>query len=179
MYNTFLALVFMFLLWSGRSFSFPGVVYSPAQTSAMLQLFEVYGKLTSHERRLLLKHPFKMINVYDLSVSAEKMCSELFPVNNQDDESDACRHFVWSALLYNKFGEDFSLKVLWAHEEGSINTEEQKAMDMHNNKLGFDFSARLLGLPGGFEKQKLIPAFLNHLKSGSFIVLKESLEEYN
>ena len=85
---------------------------SPSKESFIFQLSNIYPGLTAEERALSAKYPSKMLTAYKLSWKAEKLCSSLFISSQTNDASDACRHFIWAALLYKKYGIDFSTQVL-------------------------------------------------------------------
>ena len=102
----------------------------------LFNLSYIYLRLTNEERVLLTQHPKKMLEAYGLSVSAESQCLDLFKISKVNDVSDTCRHFIWSALLYQKFGYQFSKQVLDAHENNPRQSSKEKEMDLKNNELG-------------------------------------------
>ena len=141
----------------------------------------MYASLTKAERALSVKYPKEAIQAYLLSHKAEKICYSLFNKNNTNDVSDACRHFMWSALLYEKFGHKFSSIVLDTHEADPKQPKRERAMDMSNNRLGLVTAEKILTKKkGGRKKRKkltkkvLIKAFRKHLKKGNVIVLEKS-----
>ena len=75
-------------------------------------------------------------------------------------------------LLYEQFGQEFSLKVLNAHEQNPIQPAEEKAMDMANNRLGL-LTARKLLKQNKLNKDNILESFKSHLNKGRLIVLKK------
>ncbi|MGI9517887.1 MAG: DUF6973 domain-containing protein [Pirellulaceae bacterium] len=49
---------------------------------------------------------------------------------------DAHRHVTWSYLLTKHFGPEFAKQVTDAHEMNPGNTDDERAMDFHNNAMG-------------------------------------------
>lgn len=86
---------------------------------------------------------------------------------------DACRHFVWAALLVKEFGVEFSSKVLNAHERDPKQPENQRRMDLTNNKLG-QAKAELLLKQKRFSEEEIIKEFEKSLNNGGIVVLKKS-----
>ena len=146
---------------------------SPTKESFVFQLSNIYPGLTAEERALSAKHPLKMLTAYKLSWKAESLCSSLFTVSRTNDASDACRHFIWAALLYKKYGVDFSTKVLDAHEQEPKQSKSERAMDIANNRLGQILAEQLIQ-KNKFNDKELLESFKEKLKKGRFIILKES-----
>lgn len=71
------------------------------EPDGFLVLFGLYG-LTPEEIKLLISNPLQMRYAYSASKTAVQTCENIFIFNENNDESDACRHFVWSALLIDK-----------------------------------------------------------------------------
>lgn len=89
--------------------------------------------LNKSEQSLAQKFPLNSLDAYRLSFNAESICSELFLKSLNDDESDACRHFMWSYLMAQKINISFAKKVLAAHENEPLQTKISKEMDELNN----------------------------------------------
>lgn len=70
---------------------------SQASEYTLFSISELYPGLTPSERALTAKYPKKMIKSYQLSWSAERLCSQIFSTSDLNDASDACRHFTWAA----------------------------------------------------------------------------------
>lgn len=113
-----------------------------------------------------------MFKSYKLGWTAEKLCSQLFKESSTNDESDACRHFIWSALLYKEYGLDFSTTVLNAHEQDLRQPTQEKAMDLANNRLG-QLSAQSLIKKNRFNDQEVLKSFKENWKKENLIILRE------
>ena len=113
-----------------------------------------------------------MLKAYKLSHDAESACSELYPSSQTNDESDACRHFVWAALLQNELGTEFASEVLVAHELNPKQPQNQLEMDMHNNKLGREIGQKL-NAAKNFSTEKALNAFQENLKAGKIVVIRK------
>jgi len=140
--------------------------------SYLFSLSELYPGLTDAERALVAAEPAKMVQAYKLSWKAEDLCNKIYLSSRLNDESDACRHFVWSSLLVNDVGEDFSKRVLNAHEQAKDQPEDQKEMDSHNNEVGLKAAKSMIKSKTFFE-DRLLGEFEKHLKKKDFIILKE------
>lgn len=138
----------------------------------LFKISDLYPGLTTEERVLATKNPTKVLKAYQLSWDAEKECLNLFSSSRASDESDACRHFVWAALLYKEFGVDFSSQILNAHEQDPKQPQQEKSMDLANNRLG-QLSAEQLIKDKKFNSQSVIKSFEDNLKHGRLIVLKK------
>ncbi len=65
--------------------------------------------------------------------------------NGSDDESDAFRHAIWNALMVRDIGESLAEEFATNHEIfDKDQTQRQKEMDMHNNKVGRETGKELL-----------------------------------
>ena len=148
----------------------------PIKEKLVFNISALYPGLTHSERILSAKYPKKMLTAYNLSRKAEKMCISIFPAIILDDVGDACRHFIWSSLLYNQFGMDFSRKILNAHEQSNRQSQESKAMDLANNRIGL-MTAQKLIQTGKYKESKLIQVFKEKLKKEEIVVLKKETSQ--
>lgn len=133
-------------------------------------LVDLYPGLTDDERDLAKKDPVKALKAFQLSLSADSICLSLYESSSTNDESDACRHFVWSVLLVNELGVDFAEKVLDAHENNSLQPKDEEKMDRANNKIGIAEGKKI---KGELKESVIIDSFNKNLKSGKFIILKK------
>ena len=138
----------------------------------LFNLSILYPGLTEEERRLSSKYPKKMLKAYKLTRKAEKLCLILYKTSQTNDESDACRHFVWSALLYNEFGLKFSKKVLNAHEKDPKQPLQEKTMDLANNRLALA-EAKKLKKKKNLNNESLLKSFQKNLKLKKLIILEQ------
>ena len=139
----------------------------PIGAQFTFKLSALYG-LNMSERALVAKEPSRMISAYTSGLHAEKLCSLLYKSSLTNDESDACRHFVWAALLTKEFGVDFATQVLNAHEEQADQPAEERAMDLANNRLG---QLAVQSLKDQSD-QGILDLFRSNLKKKALVVLK-------
>lgn len=145
-------------------------------TNALFQLTDLYPSLTDAERALASKYPVKTLKAYQLSLAAESQCLLLYRSSELNDESDACRHFLWAGLLHQEFGRDFAEEILYAHEQEPGQPEEQKGMDLANNQRGASI-AEVLIKNKKFSEAAMVDAFKKQLKIGNLVVLKKRASE--
>jgi len=98
--------------------------------------------LNSQEMQVGLNQPGKTFSIRKTRNTAERFASNSglrmdLEKPMLDDEADAFRHTMWSALNTQTAGEEFARDFGNAHEEGGSNTPEQEKMDRHNNEVGF------------------------------------------
>lgn len=141
----------------------------------VFKLTELYPGLTAQERAMAAQEPSKMLLAYRLTWKAESLCRELYPTSATNDASDACRHFVWAALLTQEFKREFTEKVLYAHEQEPTQPEDEKAMDLANNQRGISTAEKLISRKS-FSDEKIIEEFNLQLKQNMLIVLKKTRE---
>ena len=137
---------------------------------------KVYPTLTQTEKDLVAKYPKKMLIAYKIYWEAENLCLTLFERSKTNDESDACRHFVGATLLYKKFGQKFSEKILEAHEQNLKQLPEEKLMDMANNNLGLTVASDLQK-KNKLNKEQILRSFQKNIKEGKLIVIKEGAKK--
>lgn len=139
----------------------------------LFNLSDLYPGLTSQERALAAEEPKKTLKAFKLALKAEEICKVDYPTSDTNDASDACRHFVWAALLNQELGEEFSKKVLDAHEQNKSQPEREKVMDTLNNQRGLAASKKLL-TDKNFDEKSIMSKFREELKSGKVSILKGS-----
>ena len=158
------------------TFDCPGKCKDFCKTSGkekfIFNLSYVYG-LTDEERALAAKYPSKTLTAYLLSRRSESLCSRLYKDSSSNDSSDACRHFVWAALLYKTYGREFSSQILDAHEQNENQPIEEKSMDLANNRLGQRSAAHLIEQKK-FNETEILKSFKDNLERGRVIVLEDS-----
>ena len=138
----------------------------------LFNLSDLYPGLTKEERALAASEPKKTLRAYQLSWEAEGLCQKVYRDSRTNDESDACRHFVWAILLQKEFGLEFGSRVLNAHEEDPKQPIQEKSMDLANNRLGQIVGAQLQK-ENKIEPDDILDAFKDNLAKGRFIVLKK------
>lgn len=137
----------------------------------IFQISDLYPGLTSEERAIATQYPVQSLKAYQLSWEAETICLKEYPTSRTNDESDACRHYVWAALLFRDLGKDITDKILNAHEQEPRQPETEKAMDLANNRRGLLIAERLV-INTKFSEKSLMSSFRDDLKQGRLIVLK-------
>ncbi|MCB0407153.1 MAG: hypothetical protein KDD34_03050 [Bdellovibrionales bacterium] len=107
--------------------------------STVEQILAYFPRLSEGDRLVISKMPKEAFKVFLAKEKAEDLTKKIFNKSGKDDESDAFRHFVWSALVTKELGEDKAKTFLKAHEEDSTQEKNQKEMDTQNNKQGLMF----------------------------------------
>ena len=153
----------------------PSLCRSPNTERFIFNISYLYG-LTPAERALSAKYPKKMMLAYKLTWDTKGLCSKLFKTSVTNDESDACRHFIWAGLLYKKFGFELSQQILNAHEHDKNQPLREKAMDLANNRLGLA-TAIELSKDNKLNKKSLLESFQKNLKQRSLVIIKPIKKE--
>ena len=154
-------------------------------------LLELFYRLNAEERWLAIKNPLKMNSVLDLAGTALDYCLAVHGIEGEGepvycishkpcihertstgDASDACRHFVWAALLYREFGPSFSQQVLDAHEQTEDQSEEEKRMDLANNQIGL-MAAEKLAENKQLSIINILQSYNYHRKFEKLVIIKE------
>lgn len=130
----------------------------------------LYG-LTDDEVKICKSDPIFCAQVYKQSLEADNLCREIYVKSKTNDESDACRHFMWAGIMTQSHGALKAKGVLDAHENNPKEPLDQKAMDLANNRAGI-FAAEQLVKNKNFTAHELKKEFLKQLKEGSLIVIK-------
>jgi hypothetical protein len=117
--------------------------------------------------------PIKTLKAYQLSWKAEAQCNEIYSQSRHNDESDACRHFVWAATMSKELGKDFASKVLAAHEAEPDQPVDEKNMDDANNARGLLAADQMKGT----SVSSIIQEFQNDLKNKKLVILKSRFGE--
>lgn len=140
------------------------------------KLSSLYPGLTDAERALVSEFPKQAFQVYMAKYKAESVCQDLFGQNQTNDESDACRHFVWAGLNTKELGSKDAQKFLNAHEQEPTQPEKEKAMDLANNRAGVLIAEELIK-NNKFSIEELIQRFQKTLDAGELIVLKARIKK--
>lgn len=143
----------------------------PVESS--FKISSLYPGLTDGERKFVEKNVQVAIKAYWLSWQADGICKEIYHVSDTNDESDACRHFIWAALLnsHPQIGTQLASELLDAHEQNADEPEEEKAMDLANNRRGLIASTELIKKKQSRDSD-FLNQFLTDLKEGKLVVLK-------
>lgn len=136
----------------------------------VFSLSSLYPGLTDAERALVAQKPKYSLIAYQQKANAESSCSELFGTNSTNDESDACRHFLWASFLTYELGSDAAQEFLNAHEQEATQPEKEKAMDLANNRAGILYAEKIIKLKT-YSVEQVIKGFNEALSNKDLIVL--------
>lgn len=136
----------------------------------VFSLSSLYPGLTDSERALVAKEPKNSLVVYQQKANAESNCSTLFGTNATNDESDACRYFLWASFLTHELGTDTAEKFLNAHEQEPTQPEKEKAMDLANNRAGILYAEKIIKLKI-YSVEQVIKGFDEALSKNELIIL--------
>jgi hypothetical protein len=106
--------------------------------------FTYYPGLTEIEKKLVKENPKEAFIVFLQKNTAEEETQKYFPKSLRNDEGDAFRHFVWAGLLTKELGVERARVYLDAHESYDANPENEKAMDLANNRAGILEAEKLI-----------------------------------
>lgn len=111
------------------------------------------------------------VEAYLLGRKAESLCSSIYQKSGIDDESDACRHYVWGMLLARKLGVDVADKILTAHEANPNEKIQAKSMDLANNKSAL-VQFGLLNKGAELKDSEILVSYKAQLEKGALVVIK-------
>jgi hypothetical protein len=131
--------------------------------------------LNQTERDLASKYPRQAVSAYLLSWEAESACKVLYKTSDTNDESDACRHYMWAGMLVHKIGSDLAEKFLDAHEQDFDRPKKEKTMDITNNKFGLVAGKKLIDKKS-FTNDELLEQFKSDLESKRLVILRSKIQ---
>lgn len=143
----------------------------PVPEKVIFEMVDLYPGLTPAEKAIAAKEPQKTLQAFYMSYKADLLCAGIFDKSGWNDESDACRHFLWAAFMTEGFGQEFTLSLLNAHEQIKNNPPEEKAMDEANNRYGILKATDLIGKKE-FSDDKILKEFEKALEKSELSVLK-------
>jgi hypothetical protein len=126
------------------------------------------------EKQLVAKDPRQAYMVYQQKGIAEDSTDRNFPNQDLNDESDAFRHFIWSALLTKELGEQKAKEFLEAHEANPLQPERERQMDQFNNNSGQAASKDLIKNKN-WSLRNIETKALEELRNGKLRVLSPGL----
>lgn len=91
--------------------------------------------ISQKEAEILSLYPARVLHILKISRDAKRI-SELEKRKNPGFPEDAYKHIYWSYHLTKTFGPEFAKMITDAHETLPNNTQKQRIMDFHNNKIG-------------------------------------------
>ena len=131
---------------------------------------DTYNTLSNDEKSFVYRHP---ILAYKFNNNANKAKSavEHFP-NKKDGYGDAIRHCYWCALNQVSAGYNSSLAKEFgdAHENKADNNINEKAMDLHNNNVGYSLGNQ--AIVNGWSEEELLNQAINAANNGKLYMLK-------
>ena len=139
--------------------------------STEYSLLKTYG-LTDDEIKLCDSSPLKCVQSYKLSWDAEKICLTQYSDSRTNEESDACRHFVWAILMSKNIDPDFAESMLNAHENNPHEPAAERAMDLSNNRLGLITYQKLKSSNVQLTNELVADEFQKKLESKALVILK-------
>jgi hypothetical protein len=148
-----------------------------AGTDFLFKISDLYPGLTGSERALAAKYPKEALRVYINKSKAESICAKQFGDNRTNDESDACRHFVWAGLLRRDLGTELAQKFLNGHEDQPGQPKNQKEMDLANNKVGLRVSEKL-EKAGIFSEESLVRELEAALSRKELMVIDPKFKDW-
>lgn len=138
--------------------------------STLLGRILYYPGLTKSEQDLIRARPKGAIIVYRAKRKAEQMTRVRFGRDEENDESDAFRHFVWAAMLSKDLGSDTAKLFLDAHEASGNTQDASRAMDLANNRAGL-LAAEKLKRNDKLSEMSIEQEALQALREKSLVVL--------
>lgn len=108
--------------------------------------YDKYQRLSKAEREFVWAHPFAADNFNNNAEIAESEAKKRFSAASlYNGSGDAFRHCFWCALNARDQGKKLARLFGDAHESGSGNPEAEKAMDLHNNGVGYEIGEKSPG----------------------------------
>lgn len=141
------------------------------------QILVYAPRLTPGDKALISRFPLQAVKVYQAKVKADDLTIKIFKKTSKNDESDAFRHFVWSALVTQDLGEKEARMFLNAHETEAGQSKKEKEMDLTNNNYGVEFVLTRNRGQAAFDLKDIEREALNRLRSGKLLVIDKKLEK--
>ncbi len=129
-----------------------------------------YYGLTKEEVRFCSEHRIVCLTAYRLTWSAENLCKQIYLQSSVNDESDACRHYVWSILLSRELGLRHALSILSAHEKNPNEKADEMQMDLDNNEAGIDYFSKLT--KKNITDEEILSSFKRALSGKKLVIIK-------
>jgi hypothetical protein len=107
-----------------------------------MELFDKYKNLKKAEKDFLWAHPLAAADFNSNATTALKEAQKRFSsATLHNGSGDAFRHCFWSAMNARDQGKDLATMFGIAHEDFVGNPQNEKAMDLHNNSVGFEIGS--------------------------------------
>ena len=109
-------------------------------------MYDKYKNLRTAEKEFLWWHPLAAIDFNsNASTALEEAKKRFNSASLHNGSGDAFRHCFWSAMNARDQGKDLAKQFGDAHEDYFGNPAAEKQMDLHNNGVGYDIGAFLIG----------------------------------
>ena len=131
---------------------------------------KVYNQLTEEEKSLSYRHPVLAVKIKKNREKAFRATSHFDGIT--DGYGDAIRHCYWCALNQVSAGLNSpnAKKFGDAHENTSRNDIKAKAMDLHNNSVGYHLGNQ--AIINGWSEEELLNQVINAANNGKLYILK-------
>jgi len=126
-----------------------------------------YDNLNDAEKKLVRLYPVEALRIGLNRNIATDVTVELFGFNGRNDKSDAFRHAYFQALNCSIVGYFVAKKFGDAHEENTDQPYSEKAMDLHNNSVGYEI---------GRSSYNIREDVMNALNTGQLLYLNKYIE---
>ena len=132
--------------------------------------YETYKKLSNDEKSFVTRHPF-IADMFNANAEkAKRIGRELRGTVN--GYGDAVRHCYWCALNQVSVGYKSPLAKEFgdAHESKPDNDINAKAMDLHNNSIGYHLGNQ--AIINGWSEEELLNQVIDAANNGRLKILK-------
>ena len=111
-----------------------------------MDIYDQYKKLSDDERDFIWSHPGAAMD-FDANATVARHEAErsFSAMTLHNGSADAFRHCYWSAMNARDQGKSLAKEFGDAHENYVGNPAAEKAMDLHNNGVGYDIGAKAYG----------------------------------
>ena len=100
-------------------------------------------ELTTQEQELIRKYPIDSLKIATNMKQAFDYTSDAFPgIKAHNNQADAYRHFIWSAMNARDVGVERARDFGTAHEMNPMQNPSEKNMDLWNNDQGFEYGGK-------------------------------------
>ncbi len=111
-----------------------------------MDVYDKYKNLKQAEKDFLWTHPIAAADFNANAKTAMAEAKKRFSAGSLHNGSgDAFRHCLWSAMNARDQGMDLAKAFGDAHESFDGNPPKEKAMDLHNNGVGYDLGSQASG----------------------------------
>ena len=133
-----------------------------------------YG-LTDDEIKFCSQNKLICLKAYKLTWTAESLCKEMYSYSDLNDETDACRHYIWAFLLSKEVNIKNAEAILSAHENNQLEPKNERSMDLANNRLGqIDYEK---SKDKDLNNKFITELFKENLKNNKLVILKPKFQK--